>query len=272
MMPSVAACLLSLCVLAQPVPRAASADLDAWRLAHQIMLLVQINQLRLSRDQVLDVLKAYDEARLGEQQQSSGAEAELKRLKDRLLRGENVRWRELRDAMSLLRSPLRGRERWEKIGKLADRVIPILQEWQIALLASNRDPLAALARLRRKGGGEADVLAALLDVDPDAWPEYRDKLAKRIAGAAGDEQAFAAARDFLDRVRKMDEQTVRAKAPELAAELQTLVPEDIPALVLIAPIDQTLARRRLMMLLADPALPEVLRELAETRGWTSAGD
>ena len=264
------ACLVLCSTYTQPAQ--AGSGPATWQLAHQIMLLVQVNQLRLSPQQVGAILKAYTEVGVGQEHQQQ-ATSELERIKERLLRGEKVSWRELRDALSTVRSPVRGQQQWQLIGQLADRVMTILDEWQLALIQHSRSGWPAARRGRRDGAREADVLVALTGLQEDEWPDTRDKLAKRIAGAAGgDEQVFAAARDFLDRVHQMDEQTIRSKASELFAELQTMLPEDIYAPALLAPIDTAEVRKRLMFLLADPWLPRVLKEMAEARGWTAPAD
>ncbi|MBC7288146.1 MAG: hypothetical protein H5T86_08920, partial [Armatimonadetes bacterium] len=141
---------------------------------------------------------------------------------------------QLRDAFRLASSSGRARRWLTGTTELADGVLAVLNDWQIAILAAGPMRQGAMGQDRRPVGDAAAALLKLKAVPPDQWPQYRKETAERFAGAAGDEEVAPAVSDFLERVRGMSETEMRSKASELAAELQSLVPEGIQALALLA--------------------------------------
>ncbi len=238
-------------------------------LAQDVMLLVQIEPLRLSQDQVAALLDIY---RGDEATQQIEAIDRVLSFKERLLRGEQVSPVELRDALSLLREG-RGRQTKQNDKKL-DRVLDVLTDWQKTLLGGGILRFAGRAGRGRYADELAvGVLVGLTRVPEQQWPEVRSQRAQCVAGAAtgtDPKQVEEAVGEFLDRVHAMDENEVRAKADELVEEANALATTPIPVLMLLRSVDEQEVRRRAAQLFLNPVLPSLLDEMAEARGWKAA--
>lgn len=270
--------LVLLCsVGGQPAGGAVPVAPDTWQIVHDVVLLAQLAPLRLSSEQVTALCKILSEARAGPAVGEDLA-AQLSRIKQSLLSGEQLQPRDLAQVAALARGGVE-RRMGRRLGpgtadkNLLDKLLGVLEDWQKAVLAGPLGALApAAARARKRAVSDSDIraLLRLREIPPDRWPAEKQDLAKRFASLAEDaERAHmeAAAADFVERIHLMSEAEIRKRAAELAEEADTLTGGRASGLALLAPIDEESLRRRAAILLLDPALPRILAEMAAARGW-----
>ncbi|MCX7598045.1 MAG: hypothetical protein N2512_04145 [Armatimonadetes bacterium] len=275
--------VLTLCLAGQPALPQEGASADTWQLARDVVLLAQLAPLRVGQQQVAALFKVLTESR-ARQVGGPAMAAELSRIKQSLLAGEQLQARDLAQVAALAKSGAerrralerrtgRGPEPGTDDEELLQKVLAVLEDWQKAVLARPPGILApAAARARKRGLSEGDlrILLRLREIPPDRWPEAKEDLAKRLASVAEDADRAhlqAAASDFLERIHQMSETDIRARGAELVEEADALVGGSVAALALLAPVDQELLRRRAATLFLDPALPRLLLEMAAARGW-----
>lgn len=255
----------------QPMRAVAAVQTEAALLVRDVMMLSQFATLGLSREQVEKLLEIYAEAGPRLDAGTSGLQ-QLQELRQRLLRGEQVTPTEMRDVFRIMRELGRQGPGLGQGGQeLLAKVLGVLKEWQkVVLVAPNGQRIRLM--VRRKGENPfADVLVGIANVPEEQWAEMREQLARRASEAAAEEadreEVAENVREFLNRVHGMDEAQVRAKANELVEEANALVQTRVPLIMLLQPIDQEMLQRRAAGLFLNPRTPELLREMAEVRGW-----
>jgi len=197
----------------------------------------------------------------------------LQNLRQRLLKGEEVSPVELRTAMSMVRD---GRRRGlgAEDGPRLDRAMGVLRDWQKAVLAGGLLRFGVNAgRLRAAEDPAVEVLVAIANTPDERWEAEKQGMVQRVAGAAAEgrvENTAATVAEFLDRVHHMDENQVRAKADELVQEAEALAVTPVPVLLLLQAPKEAEVRERARRLFLDPAMPGLLTEMAEARGWKVA--
>lgn len=253
-------------------PVAALPLARTWTLAQDVMLLTQLEPLKLSEGQVGQLLGLYGEWQNTPDDERAVLER-LESLRDRLLRGEEVRLVELRTALSMIRNGRRA-GRGEADGDRLDRVMDVLKDWQKAVLAGGPLRVGANAgRLRAAQEPLVEVLVAIANTPDERWQGERQAMIQRVAGAVVEERAentAVAVGEFLDRVHHMDENQVRARAEELVQEAEALAVTPVPMLLLLQAPKEAEVRERAARLFLDPAMPRLLRAMAEARGWQVA--
>jgi ketosteroid isomerase-like protein len=242
--------------------------LESWRVAQEVMMLLQLAPLNLSQDQVEKLIALY--------RQESGspgktpATEQLNNLKQRLLRGEEVTPTEIRDVFTLMREVGRP-ERSGAPHALVDKILDVLEEWQMAVLTGGSWQFGARGA-RAKMGQEfaAEVLVAIANTPADQWSAVKASAVKRVVGAAratDREQLEQALGEFLERVRQMGADEVRRKVDEMVEEVEALATTSVPVMVLLRPLNMQEVRERVAQLFVNPVVPELLDEMAAARGW-----
>ncbi|MCD6351680.1 MAG: hypothetical protein J7M26_06135 [Armatimonadetes bacterium] len=262
--------LLGSPILAAPrAPTAVAPGTATWTLARDVMLLMQINSLHLTKEQVQKILAVYSRHQASTTEQDQRV-AQLYALRERLLKGEEVSMVELRDAMRIIRG--RGQPGTEK-ELIAGEILDLLEPWQQLVLSGGaRAFVAKQGVLQQKMGDPlVDALIWVAQIPEDQWASTKKEILERVASPVPQEERDnykAAMSDFLDRLRSLGPDEVRAKGRELVQEMQALADARVPAALLLRPIDKEWLLKSVSQLFLQPSVPTLLREMAETRGWS----
>jgi hypothetical protein len=253
-----------------PVAPTPSAPADPWGLAWDVFLLARLAPLRLSEQQVQALLQVYQET--GVLEGGAATVAQFSNLKNRLLQGQEVALGELRDVFTLLRSPFGAVAERNLNSAALDKLLAVLEDWQLVVLANAGWGAARWREARRPHppSGAAEALVALRRIPEQEWAAQKRTIAKRFASAApaDQQQVEAGVADLLERIRQMSDDEIRRRVGELVQELEIFAPAQLDALSLLQPVDQTALRRQAAALFLDPRLPRLLQELAAARGWS----
>lgn len=245
----------------------------------EVQVLSRLVPLQLTDAQLSAMLQAYEQVPAGEPDEGL---KKLLELKGRLLQGQPM----VAADQAALREIFQGGQR--RPGERnqpappepAPQLSPLGQAlWQLLtpdqqgiLLGAPQGGGANNQKVRRDEARKfVDKLAPLRQVEEAAWPERRAALASALALAAGPAgspqrqnsmQLFA---DFLDRVRQMPEADFLSKAPELAAELEALLPPGSSLTLVGAQLNPALVVQALEQSLLHFRARYLLQEVQQAR-------
>jgi hypothetical protein len=202
-------------------------DEEIRKLTGEIRALKLLQDLRLSNEQLRRLHAVSRQAaaiREAHEQQLEGLQAEAKtklaQQRDRLLRGEEIEGRELKQV----------KERHRSLHEeLREQMRPLIEEAEAILNAEQKSRIAEkLGRGRRSPEAALEhVLAKAREADESEYPELRQRILERhgrILRERGLPEAEAAERSerlgaTLDEARRLDEESFKQRRGELAEGL-----------------------------------------------------